>query len=730
MILAIDQGTTSTRALRLEADGTHCLVHVAEHRQHYPRPGHVEHDASEILRDVAACLDAAANRGDIAAIGIDNQGETCLGWDADTGEPVGPAIVWQDDRTAELTERLRADGTEPLVLERAGLPLDPYFSASKLGWIVRENEKARRLAEKGRLRLGTTDAFFRDRLTGRFETDVTTASRTSLMALDTCTWDAELCALFGVPIEALPAVGPSSGDLGMVRCAGRDVPLTASLVDQQAALYGHGCRAPGDAKITCGTGAFMLAVTGPDRPSDATGALPTVLWQREGEAPVYGLDGGVYAAAAAVNWARGIGLFAEFSEIGAFERPPAIMRGLAFVPALSGLACPHWNRAARGAFLGMSLDTERADMAQAVLEGVALRIAEVARSMTAAAPLSSPVALDGGMSANPWFTQFLADAISLDLRVSDMPEVTALGTAIMASELAGHAVTPLTPGYHVTAQQLPNDVFDRFTAAIDSVRYYARSGLGQSFGGSERLKRPTLGRRSVRWAAPFRKSTKTGARLFARHSSNGNVMDPVARTPDGPVYRSLGWSRSQLPRAERGVERHGVGDPRATRPAAVKKLPQGSPQVLRYLVGCRSYGFRCKVGVARGGLHLRVAEELADHRQALAGGHSGRGKRVAQVVDADVLHPGAGAHAPPERLQIAQALALQVAGDDPRVAIDTVGVAEQFNGGLAEMDELGAGLGVRQAQGAVGQVDVGPLQRHDLAQPAARQDQEPRGEDG
>jgi len=477
-VLAIDQGTTSTRGLLRGADGSHRLVHTVEHGQHYPAAGRVEHDPRELLRDVSACLDAAGEAGGVSAVGIDNQGESCLAWDADTGEPVCPVIVWQDDRTKAVTERLRADGCEAIVAERAGLPLDPYFSASKLGWIVREIPEAGRLAAKGRLRLGTTDAFFRDRLTGRFETDVTTASRTSLMALDRCAWDAELCALFGVPLDALPPIGPSSGDLGTVRCGGRAVPLAASVVDQQAAVYGHGCRAPGDAKVTCGTGAFMLAVTGAGRPASGTGALPTVLWQKAGEAPVYGLDGGVYAAAAAVNWARRIGLFADFADIGGFARPPAITRGLAFVPALSGLACPHWDRAARGTFLGLSLDTDREDMAQAVLEGVALRIAEVARGMAAAISLRAPVAVDGGMGANPWFTQFLADALGLDLVVSDVADVTALGTAAMAADWvsADRLVAPVRSpqeGLRVEARILPADVFSRFEAAIASVRSFA-----------------------------------------------------------------------------------------------------------------------------------------------------------------------------------------------------------------------------------------------------------------
>ncbi|RAI03903.1 glycerol kinase [Acuticoccus sediminis] len=470
-VLAIDQGTTSTRAVLVGPDGTTTPLLSREHRQSYPQPGWVEHDGEELLADIAACLDAAGGHG-VAAVGLDNQGESCLAWDADTGRPLCPVIVWQDDRTRAATDRLRADGYEALVGERAGLPLDPYFSAAKLGWIVRNVPEAARLAEAGRLRLGTTDAFFRDRLTGRFETDVATASRTSLMALDTCAWDTDLCTIFGVPVEALPPIGPTSGDLGRVRCGEAEVPFTASIVDQQAALYGHGCRAPGEAKITCGTGAFLLAVTG-SRPAAWSGALPTVLWQRSGEAPVFGLDGGVYAAAAAVNWARRIGLFQDFAEINRFDAPPAIGRGLAFVPALAGLACPHWDRSARGAFVGLSLDTTAADMIQAILEGIALRIAEVAHAIAAVHPLASPIPVDGGMSANPAFVSMLANALGCDVRIADAPDVTAAGTAALAAEAIGRPIAPPRTGRVVAATAPDPDAATRFAAAVAASRQFA-----------------------------------------------------------------------------------------------------------------------------------------------------------------------------------------------------------------------------------------------------------------
>ena len=465
--LAIDQGTTSTRALLVDEAGAR-LVLARSHRQHYPAPGHVEHDATELLADIRACLDAAEGLP-VTAFGLDNQGESCLGWDAATGEPVGPVIVWQDDRTAAVTDRLRTEGCENLVRTSTGLPLDPYFSAAKLGWILRENPEAQRLHAKGRLRLGTTDAFFRDRLTGRFETDPTTASRTSLMNLARRDWDPALCNLFGVPRDCLPAITTTTGALG---AAGR-LPLTASVTDQQAALHGHGCRSPGEAKITFGTGAFALALTGDL--VRAEGVLPTIAWARAGEPAVHALDGGVYAASAALNWARDLGLFRDWAEIAAFDTSPAISRGLAFVPALAGLACPHWDRRARGAWMGLGLDTTPRDMVQAVLEGVAFRMAEVMASMGRAVPLDDSVSIDGGMSTNPWFCRFLSAALGRAVFVSAEPELTALGTAALAAHGAGQSLALPRRGELVEADPLPAEWHDRFSAARRAAQSFGAS---------------------------------------------------------------------------------------------------------------------------------------------------------------------------------------------------------------------------------------------------------------
>ncbi len=470
-LLALDQGTTSTRAVLVDAEGGRRIVFAKPHRQMYPRPGWVEHDAEELLAHLREGLAAAVGHGPIDAIGLANQGESCLAWHRDTGAPLGPVIVWQDERTAPETSRLQADGAEALTLERAGLPLDPYFSASKLAWLLVHLSGARELAAKGQLCLGTTDAFFRHRLTGRFETDVTTASRTSLMRLDTCQWDPELCALFDIPEACLPEITPTTGSLGTIE----GHSLTASVVDQQAALRGHGCTARGAAKITFGTGAFVLALAGESCPAPGSGALPTVAWQHAGVGPAYALDGGLHAAAAAVNWARALGLFRDWAEINTFDRPPAISRGLAFVPALAGLACPHWDRRAKGAWLGMGLDTDASDLCQAVLEGIAFRTAEVVAAMEEICPIHAPVSIDGGMTANPWFCQFLADCLNREIAVSSDPELTALGTAALAAEGIGTPLPVTTAATRITPMPQPAAWAATFAAARQHVQSFGQS---------------------------------------------------------------------------------------------------------------------------------------------------------------------------------------------------------------------------------------------------------------
>lgn len=429
-IAAIDQGTSSTRALVASDDGDCTIAHAVRHRQMHPEAGRVEHDPLELLANVRACLAAA---GQVDAIALDNQGESCLAWDGVTGEPLSPVIVWQDNRTSPATARLAAEGAEELTLARAGLPLDPYFSATKLAWILDHAPDARAARKAGRLRLGTTDAFFLDRLAGVFATDVTTASRTSLMNLETLAWDADLCGLFGVPAECLPEIRPTVGHFGEIG----GTPVAAAAVDQQAALYGHGCRRPGDAKVTFGTGAFALAVTGGEIVRAAErGLLPTVAWSIGGET-VYAVDGGVYDAGSAVDWAGRIGLVGDVSELDGFAAPAAIDRGLAFVPALSGLACPHWDRSAAALFVGMSAATGRADLCQALLEGIALRAAEVVLAMAERVPAGERLSIDGGLSRSRYFAQFLADCLGRVVVVPRFGELTAFGAAALAARGAG-----------------------------------------------------------------------------------------------------------------------------------------------------------------------------------------------------------------------------------------------------------------------------------------------------
>jgi glycerol kinase len=440
-VIAIDQGTTGSGVHVLQADGAFTSGTTIDHKQHYPQPGWVEHDAEELVNNVARLIAAAKDAG-ACGIGIANQGETIVAWDARTGRPIHRAIVWQDARTHARIEELKAAGHEETTLSRAGLPLDPYFSAAKLRWILDNVPEAQTLRREKRLRFGTSDAFFLDRLAGVFATDVTAASRTSLMNLETLQWDPQLADLFGVPIECLPEIRPTTGDFGTID----GIPVTASMVDQQAALFGHGCRKPGDAKITFGTGAFALTIAGPRPLKDpASGLLPTVAWKL-GDAPAaYAIDGGVYNAASALNWARELGLFADFAEIESFEGPSAIARGLVFVPALSGLGCPYWDRSAAGLWLGLGLETTRADLVRAVLEGVALRTAQGIEAMNRLQPISARLSIDGGLANNGYFRRFLAQALGRTVSVPASLELTGQGCALFALIGAGLATIDTLP---------------------------------------------------------------------------------------------------------------------------------------------------------------------------------------------------------------------------------------------------------------------------------------------
>jgi glycerol kinase len=459
--LGIDQGTTGTKAVMLDEDGTVTPVYAANHRQIHPAQGWVEHDAEELLHHVRQAIAAA---GPVTAVGIDNQGETVVGFDAETGAPVHNAIVWLDARTEPRIADLEAAGAGDTVRRLTGLPLDSYFSATKLAWLLENLPEAAALHRAGRLRLGTSDAFFLYRLTGRFATDASTASRTSLMDLRSGRWDEELCRLFGVPVATLPEILPSSGPFGTLADG---TPVTASLVDQQAALYGHFCRAPGDLKFTFGTGGFALAVTG-DAPvfDTRSGLLPTVAWESDGKR-TYALDGGLYNAASALDWARAQGLFQDHAEIADFPGPSALERGLVFVPALSGLACPHWDRAAAGMFLGLGLETTKRDMVQAVLEGVALRAAEVLAAFDQLVPLGATVSIDGGLTRNRYFRRMLACASGKRIRAL-AGEAAAIGTALLAAKGAGFGDIPVTVPTESAEPEapLPDTLKARFAEAV------------------------------------------------------------------------------------------------------------------------------------------------------------------------------------------------------------------------------------------------------------------------
>ena len=462
-VVAVDQGTTSTRALLFEEDSPPRVAASLRHRQIYPSPGWVEHDPRELLANLTRCLEAA---GPVDAIGIANQGESCLAWDSVTLQPLSPVIVWQDRRSFDEVERLKASGLAAEVAARAGLPLDCYFSASKLAWILEHSREARSARQCGRLRLGTTDTFFLENLTGIHATDATTASRTSLMNLSTLSWDPVLCDAFGVPLELLAPIRQTTGPFGdRLR-----IPVRASVADQQAALFGHGCRNVGEAKITFGTGAFMLAVTGTTPPCVGSSALiATVAWQLPTETR-YALEGGVYDAGALIEWATRVGIVDDPRELNAFDEAAAIDRGLVIVPALSGLACPQWNRRVRGLWTGMSTATSRSDLQRSLLEGVAMQTQQVISAIDNVAALGSRLSVDGGLSSSDYFLQFLADVTNKVVRRSENTELTSFGCALLAGLPAGSgSVTPADADFFpMTSAERRSERIDRYRSIAEA----------------------------------------------------------------------------------------------------------------------------------------------------------------------------------------------------------------------------------------------------------------------
>lgn len=441
-ILVLDEGTTSTRAILYAASGEVLASAQEELTQHYPAPGLVEHDATEIwertLRCARAMVERAGGAGRIAGIGVTNQRETVVAWDRETGQPASRALVWQDRRTEDTCRALREAGHEAAVQETTGLLLDPYFSATKMAWILRNVPEAAALGS--RLALGTVESWLVWNLTGGLHiTDVTNASRTMLMALTGKGWDAGLCDLFGVPAQALPEIVPSAGSFGETRpdLFGGAIPITGLAGDQQAATIGQGCFAVGEAKATLGTGAFILSNMGTRPPRSTHRLLGTVLSEVNGER-LFALEGSVFVAGSLVKWMRdSVGLLENAADSEAMARSVADSAGVIVVPALSGLGAPYWLADARGSITGLSFAATRAHIVRAALESIGHIFHDLGSAFAADGAGWSLLRLDGGMSANDWLAQDIADMLDLRCERPGDVETTARGAAILAAIGAG-----------------------------------------------------------------------------------------------------------------------------------------------------------------------------------------------------------------------------------------------------------------------------------------------------
>ncbi|MBA2627626.1 MAG: glycerol kinase, partial [Gemmatimonadales bacterium] len=442
-ILALDQGTTGSTALIVGQDGRVVASAYREITQHFPEPGWVEHDPDEIFRSIVEAGRAAIARAGAmpVGIGITNQRETVVLWDRASLAPVAPAIVWQDRRTSERCRALRSDGLEALIRARTGLVADPYFSATKLEWLLRD-PRLRWRAETGELAAGTIDSWLIARLTGGrlHVTDHTNASRTLLYALASRDWDPELLELFSIPRLLLPDIVLSSGVAGNTdhEHFGATLPIAGIAGDQQAALFGQGCTAAGSAKSTYGTGAFLLQHAGTAVPVPSLGLLATVACDERGQ-PAYALEGSVFIAGAAIQWLRdGLGLLERASDSEALARSVPDTGGVHFVPAFVGLGTPHWEPDARGTITGLTRGTTRAHLVRAALEAMAYGTAELLATMCRGAG-AAPVALrvDGGAAANDWLMQFQADVLGIAVERPDVVETTALGAAGLAGVALG-----------------------------------------------------------------------------------------------------------------------------------------------------------------------------------------------------------------------------------------------------------------------------------------------------
>jgi glycerol kinase len=445
-ILAIDQGTTSSRAIVFDSAGRIVSTAQAEFAQHYPKDGWVEHDPEDIWRttlETAREAFAAAEKtgGQIAAIGVTNQRETTIIWDRETGAPIYNAIVWQDRRTAGICEQLRKEGFESDVTARTGLLLDPYFSATKAAWILDAVEGARARAEKGELAFGTVDAFLIWRLTGAksHATDATNASRTSLFNIHGNCWDETLLNKFRVPGEILPVVRDCADDYGVTdpELFGRAVPICGVAGDQQAAAFGQACFAPGDIKSTYGTGCFVLVNTGDKPLASRNKLLSTIAYRLSGES-VYALEGSIFIAGAAVQWLRDeLQIIKSAAETAELAESIESNEGVYLAPAFTGLGAPHWAPGARGLITGLTRGAGRAHLARAALESVVYQTADLMTAIAKDGAQTNTLRVDGGMVANDWLMQFLADILGLPVERPKILETTALGAAYLAGLQAG-----------------------------------------------------------------------------------------------------------------------------------------------------------------------------------------------------------------------------------------------------------------------------------------------------
>ncbi|WP_428927439.1 glycerol kinase GlpK [Marinibacterium sp. SX1] len=445
-IVAIDQGTTSSRAIVFDGEMRAVATAQREFPQHYPASGQVEHEVSDIWDSVAATLREAVERagleaGDIAGIGITNQRETTLVWDRETGETLGRAIVWQDRRTAPTCARLRDAGHEALVTDTTGLLLDPYFSATKLAWILDAHPGSRERAARGELLFGTVDSYLIWRLTGgrRHVTDATNAARTALYDINSGDWSSELCALFDVPMRMLPEVLDCAADFGTTDILGGAVPILGVAGDQQAATLGQACFEPGMLKSTYGTGCFALMNTGATRVASTHRLLSTIAYRLDGQV-TYALEGSIFVAGAVVQWLRdALQIIEAAGDSGPLAEAADAAQGVTLVPAFTGLGAPYWAPDSRGAVFGLTRGSGRAEFARAALESVAFQTRDLWEAMRADGAGSGDTVLrvDGGMVASDWTMQRLSDVLGAPVDRPVMAETTALGAAWLAGMRAG-----------------------------------------------------------------------------------------------------------------------------------------------------------------------------------------------------------------------------------------------------------------------------------------------------